>query len=44
MAWNDTQEGANLDQSWRNLLDVYNNTVPGHVQQLNNASNRPITG
>lgn len=44
MAWNDTQAGANLDTSFKYLLNIYNNGLPGHVQQLQNAATRSIKG
>lgn len=42
--WNGTAEGQALDGAFSQMLNAYNNTVPGHVQQLKNAAQRPITG
>jgi hypothetical protein len=44
MAWSDTTQGAALRAAFQNLQTTYSQTIPGHVQQLQTAANRPIGG
>jgi hypothetical protein len=43
-SWNQTQEGANLNQAFANMQSTYNQVMPQHIQSLQNLTNRPITG
>lgn len=44
MAWNDSQNGQNLQQAFDNLLDCYNRALPAHLDSLALLTVRPITG
>lgn len=44
MAWNDTKEGADLNDAWQRLQKLYNVWLPQHKQSLQNLANRPISG
>jgi hypothetical protein len=44
MAWNNTQEGVNLNDGWEKLRDLYTTWIPQSRNALQNLANRSIKG
>jgi len=44
MAWNDNQDGRNLNTAWEAMRSMYNTWIIQHKQRLQNAANRPLGG
>jgi hypothetical protein len=44
MAWNDTQQGVDLNNAFGQLLYCYQHALPSHLQSIKNLAQRPITG
>jgi hypothetical protein len=43
-AWNETQDGVNLNNQFEGFRNTYQSILPGHLQSLITLAARPITG